>query len=110
MTKEKGDKRSRRGCLTFYIPDGLNTKGAKLLPCWWELMRSPKRNGLLTCTSNQDLPLLFNKREGGKRTTYEVRALKMLIRGWRTVYVQQRFKGEDCRYEIEFKRRRRDEY
>lgn len=76
VTKEKGDKRSRRGCLTFYIPDGLNTKGAKLLPCWWELMRSPKRNGLLTCTSNQDLPLLFNKRGRGRegnvrRTKFE---------------------------------------
>lgn len=36
-------------------------------------MRSPARNGLLTCTSNEDLSLLFNKR-GGKRETYDVRS------------------------------------
>lgn len=52
---------------------GLNTGGAKLLQRRWKLMRYPARNGLLTCTSNEDLSLLFNKR-GGKRETYDVRS------------------------------------
>lgn len=52
---------------------GLNTGGVKLLQRRWKLMRYPARNGLLTCTSNEDLSLLFNKR-GGKRETYDVRS------------------------------------
>lgn len=54
---------------------GLNTGGAKLLQRRWKLMRYPARNGLLTCTSNEDLSLLFNKKEWrGKRETYDVRS------------------------------------